>query len=547
MSGRSIDELRTELKNLGYLSHGLERWFAQDPWRSRTFWTELLLISAKAALVIALFGTAALTAVMIFRNGAILPLEITFLAALYFIFCFTCVLLLHVALALLLKIRPVLGVENPRILIAVAMALAGFLALSLAAWWSAFPTSPAATEAVIFLGILVLLFAATSILTSAALLSFSIHETMQIPRIHRKPRTLPLLAGAILLLLLILGGFGTDLRTGTLPETAAQIVVHPSTARVALIAVDGLTTDLFDLRQDLKSLVGEFRPAAVPDAISAPELWATVGSGTLAHLHGVRAVEGVSLPGGTSVLQKVSPLDVVLRHLAPAFGLARRQPLPPSIRNRHYVWESMAKRGVAAAAVNWWTSESDEGPLLLSVGQEAIFDEASRRATSPVELALAIDAAAAGRFLEAADQRSPRLATVYLPALDVLLNRIPLGDRERFAATTRALEQLAELLRELDSRGWPIIVAGAPGAGTDGAGILATTTIPLALEDAALVDLAPTLLALFGFPASNEMPGGTLVSPTSPAIPSYGPRVSDAPVEVDREYYESLRSLGYIR
>jgi hypothetical protein len=546
MSERSVDELRAELRSLGYLSHGLERWFAHDPWKSRTFWTELILISLKAALVIALFGAAAMTAVMVFRNGALPLSEITLLAVLYFSFSFACALIVHMVVALLLKIRPVAAVENPRILIAVAMVLAGMLALALAAWWNAFPTSPAPVEALTFIVLLVLLFAATTIVTSAALLSFSIHETMRIPSIHRKSRTTPLAAGAILLLILILGGSGIELRRPS-PPAEPQVIVHSTTARVAVVAVDGLTLDLVELRDDLKSYFTDIRDAAAPDAISAPELWATIGSGTPSHLHAVRAIEGVRLRGGASVLQKVSPRDVVLRHVAPAFGLARRQPLPPSIRNRHYVWESMAKRGVAVTAVNWWTSESDEGPLLLSVGQEAIFDEASSQARSPVELALAIDAVAAGRLLEAADHRTPRLATAYLPALDVLLNRIALGDRERFAATTRALDQLAGLLRELDARGWPIIVVGAPGAGIDGTGFLATTMIPLTGEDAALADLAPTLLALFGFPASNEMPGEILVPPAAPAIPSYGSRTTAAAIEIDRDYYDSLRSLGYIQ
>jgi len=51
----SVDQLREQLKNLGYLSHGIERWFARDPWSSRTFWQELVLVAAKAATLIALF------------------------------------------------------------------------------------------------------------------------------------------------------------------------------------------------------------------------------------------------------------------------------------------------------------------------------------------------------------------------------------------------------------------------------------------------------------------------------------------------------------
>ena len=63
------------------------------------------------------------------------------------------------------------------------------------------------------------------------------------------------------------------------------------------------------------------------------------------------------------------------------------------------------------------------------------------------------------------------------------------------------------------------------------------------------IDVAPTLLELLGFPMSEEMPGRSLLSQRSePRIPSYGNRVSStAPPVVNDEYYENLRSLGYIR
>jgi hypothetical protein len=60
-------------------------------------------------------------------------------------------------------------------------------------------------------------------------------------------------------------------------------------------------------------------------------------------------------------------------------------------------------------------------------------------------------------------------------------------------------------------------------------------------------DLAPTLCAIFGFPASEEMPGRSVIG-NAARIPTYGPRISTtAPAKVNEEYYENLRSLGYIR
>src|SRR5256885_1852509 len=52
----SVDDLRSQLRERGYLSHGIERWFALDPWSSRAFWLELATVAAKASLLIALFA-----------------------------------------------------------------------------------------------------------------------------------------------------------------------------------------------------------------------------------------------------------------------------------------------------------------------------------------------------------------------------------------------------------------------------------------------------------------------------------------------------------
>jgi arylsulfatase A-like enzyme len=61
-------------------------------------------------------------------------------------------------------------------------------------------------------------------------------------------------------------------------------------------------------------------------------------------------------------------------------------------------------------------------------------------------------------------------------------------------------------------------------------------------------DVAPTLLALLGFPASNEMPGSVAGAAEPPRIATYGNRnASTRSTKVDQDYYDNLKSLGYIR
>ena len=42
-----VDDLRSQLRDRGYLSQGIERWFALDPWSSPAFWVELSIVAAK--------------------------------------------------------------------------------------------------------------------------------------------------------------------------------------------------------------------------------------------------------------------------------------------------------------------------------------------------------------------------------------------------------------------------------------------------------------------------------------------------------------------
>ncbi len=68
------------------------------------------------------------------------------------------------------------------------------------------------------------------------------------------------------------------------------------------------------------------------------------------------------------------------------------------------------------------------------------------------------------------------------------------------------------------------------------------STIPLRAQTS--WDVAPAILDILGFPASSEMPGGTSTS----RIASYGPRAGGVEtVTMNEEYYENLKSLGYIR
>jgi predicted AlkP superfamily pyrophosphatase or phosphodiesterase len=99
--------------------------------------------------------------------------------------------------------------------------------------------------------------------------------------------------------------------------------------------------------------------------------------------------------------------------------------------------------------------------------------------------------------------------------------------------------------------------SGTHGDGPPGILVVAGDGTPRGrLPEAHVYDVAPTLLALLGLPASRDMPGRELVDrlPNSRRVlprVERGPRMASDPVpahaDVDAELLEKLRALGYIR
>ncbi len=530
-----VDALREQLRERGYLAMGIERWFALDPWSSRAFWLELITVALKGATLIALFGALPLVAVMLYRNHPLSVSE-TFLITLFYAAGWLAIAFAFlVGVALLFKSRPQLAIDTPRALLAISFASAAALSFAAAYWWYRFDSAPSTAELATGIALIGLFFIVSSIVVSAAMLSFSIYELQRVPAIHQKPRGVPMsVAAAILIALLFIPARAAQEKAS---EAPVQVITTPTQNRIALVAVDGLTYELLRARPELANgftTIAAVQPVA---GESTAERWASLGTGVPTRAHGVRAIEGIRLFGGQHLLQSVSRADFMLRNFA------RREPLPPTVRRRDYVWELFAARGIPSAAVNWWTTDDTRRGALEEVGQSSIF--ASIRDT-PESTALRVDATATKRLLDIVDRSHPRFATVYLPALDVILNRIALDPSTQFTASARALDGVKSAIAALRSRGYDVVIAGLPGDRQKGGAVIAST---LALETpSSSFDLAPTLCTALGFPASNEMPGTARLKNAEPRIATYGNRATAAHgVKVNEEYYESLKSLGYIR
>lgn len=529
----SLDDLRQQLRDRGYLSHGIERWFALDPWSSRTFWIELIVVAAKAAVLIAAFALLPLVAIMIVRNHPLSALETLLMAIAYFGSALVAAFLFILAIALILKLRPALAVDTPRALLGISFLASAILTAAIAIWWTQFGSRPSLPELLVGLVLIVTFFLIATVAISAALLSFSIYELKRVPAIHQRPRGVPMsIAAAILIALLFLPAYASQERGA--PAVPIQVVTTPTSRQIAFIAVDGLTYELAATR----GIAGW--PVAAMVERSTTERWASVGTGVPSRLHGVHAVEGVRFRGGRHLVQSLSESDYVLHDVAPAIGIARREPLPPTVRRRDFIWEIFAARGVPSASVNWWTTADNRTAALEELGQEPIFAAA---ANDPLQL----DGGAVQRLTKIIDGSHPRFATAYMPALDVILNRMPLDRTTQLAQSVRALDGVVQTIASLRRRRYDILLLGLPGEKQGGRGVL-VSTVTLARTPASAYDVAPTLCALMGFPASSEMPGVPLVATEVTRIASYGPRAASREnVILNDEYYQNLKSLGYIK
>jgi hypothetical protein len=545
-----VDDLRGRLQELGYLSHGIERWFGLDPWSSRTFWIELALVAAKAAVLLCGFAAAPMVAVMWIRNAPLGPSDLLLLFGLYAGGWLLISFVLIVALALILKLMPSLPLDRPRFLLGVSIAATAVMALAIAGWWYRFDSPPPLFEVAVGVVLALLLFALGTIVISAALLSFSIYELRRVPSIHQRSRTVPIAVGAAAMLAVLFVPAWAAQREQP-PREPVQVVTTPTRHRIALVAVDGLTFDMLSastLRSELRA-IAPCRPA---EGASAAGRWATVGTGTPPQFHRVRTIAALQVAGSDHLLQRISRADFLLDQVAPLVGVGRLRALPPTVRRRDYVWEIFAARGIDSAAIDWWASDQRSTPALEVLSQQDIFRASTAdRSASAASAALRIDDTASSAALRMADRRAPQFVTVYLPGMDIILNRVELDAGARVSLSLRALEGLRRLVGQLRSRGYDCLLVGLPGDLQAGQAVIAATLGIDPGPSASAFDVAPTLCALMGFPSSSEMPGRSLIpgGDRSPRIATYGERrrIPAAAAPTDQEYYESLRSLGYVR
>lgn len=498
---RHLERVREELKRLGYLDHGFERFLLQDALKPRRPLRALLGLSLKVGI---LAGTV-LALVLAFALGAangnltVSPFDLLPL----FLHLFPPIALtvvagflgLGAALVALLRVTHVRRIEGWSLGIAL---MAGAVTLLLALWRG--PILLAESEpwqvVVMALVIPVVIFIVVRVLYNG-LLSFAISLTDAAPRgrLFRRRWLGVAILGSVFLLVLP----GVLALEREPPPRAPTSIPVAAGEPVLLVGIDGVLAEELDYllaRRELPTLgrlagraddegaeerargvVARYRRGSEPPAV----FWTTVATGRSAPDHGVNAVDSFRPRGLTTALARTGPLRGYWNRIEVPLGLAEHRPVLANRRNAFTVWELASRGGQPVLAVHWWSTFPAEPlpgllvahgayPLLADGVEEAVAPAARRDEVAAIRAEVAGDAegSLAGLPPEAAEVETralapdrfarevfrrhldlaPRVAALYLAAPDLAADGWAWGEVAFADLVRHELGALDELLAE---------------------------------------------------------------------------------------------------
>jgi hypothetical protein len=605
----SVDQVRDELKRLGYLESGLDRFVlggAGSP--------SVVRSSAVAALRVGILGGVLLGVALTLAAAGLdrrlrsdtRDLAVLFVYLVVLSGAATAAAAFLGGLAAAWAGRRLGKAPGPALArnVGLALALAAFAYLAL--WWRSHASElsmPAQVMALVLgLGAAVLLGRFGSLAAVAVLSAGGVGDRLPRASLSRR-HMLPLVGVAAVLL----GGgvAAASYLAGAASPEAPDFAVVPTGLRVRVLGVDGLDGRMVDQlrsRGDLPRLDALVRSGARARLGVEPEqvpaiVWTTIATGRGPEVHGIQSAGARRLAGmRTAVaLGETGRFERAVGAAADLLRLTRSQPATSVLRGAKTFWNVASEKGVRVGVVNWWATWPADPVNGYTVTDRALFKlergGPPDREVYPAEAFEQLKPLAGRSDLERArhidrfcldgarllrEAHPPDLEAVYLPGLDIFTMQ-QVGDASpsdlpeldtRLDAVRSYYRFVDGLVGEVVDGLQPadvLLLVGDPGRlarrspSPEGLLVLAGgPVIPTDLGPVSERDVAPTALHLAGLPRSRELGGRVLESALAAdfrkahpvrTVDSYGRRRAARPAEsaFDQDMLEELRSLGYIQ
>jgi hypothetical protein len=432
-----LEDVRGELRRLGYLDDGFERFLLQDALRPRRPVRSLLQLTARVALLAAPVLAFVLAFALAFANGNLaatpldLPVLFLHLFPPVFLAAALAFLLLGGSVVGVLHLFPVRRIEALSLGVAVGV---GALALALALPVVREMRGEGRAWGIALLGI------ATPVgiylivkLIDQGLLSLAIRFADAQPAVRLFSRRWvggPILLAAFAVALPAL----VFIRREPKPEPVG-LPTAPA-GRAVLIGVDGvLPEELAYLlrREDLPHLAAFGRAGRTLAYRREPgeppaSFWTSVATGIPGPDHGVTALDTFRPLGVRTPLARNGPIRRYWEGIEVPLGLAELRPLLANRRRAYTVWELASRGGSPSLAVNWWsTFPAEPTPgLVVAHGAYQLLQAGAEGTVEPRAERAAIEGLAREGAPGAGSVLDPLLAAALPPEVAATVRRTAL-------------------------------------------------------------------------------------------------------------------------
>ena len=374
-----LNDLREQLRRLGYLDSRLGRFFLPKRDQERSFFSAVLRSAAKLGL-----SGGVLLAVPLLIGGVASTPQLAGMRLDLFVVSFYCFLGAGLTIFLLaLLVGAVLSLAHRSGLLArVALAplarrvglVVGLVSLGyLTLWWRSRVGSGLVWSATLGLGVIASL-ALARLTTLAALGMLSEvrgnvaagqdRESIDRQRASSLKMRRYLLAGAVCYLSLFLL-IGRAAENGE-AAFASPYQLQESPYRVVFLGVDGLSLSTIEALREQGELpaleklleLGMMAPIRPAEERVPAVLWTSLATGQRPERHGIRALSAESMPGLQTTFQfgETSSFGRAVATMRSLFRLTKPRPVGTRHRQVKAIWDILSDQGRAVGVVGWWAS-----------------------------------------------------------------------------------------------------------------------------------------------------------------------------------------------